>query len=124
VTYSTHLEDLRADARSEVWHRNHPQAKYCVDECGEPCGYLMQDEATDKPYCRIALGAGPLEPLTEWPDGPLRNETCMNHPDRRGWHSSWPLEDANHTSLQLGDLPEDTEDAFEEMRGSGVSEGD
>ncbi len=87
MTYAAYLEDLRADARDEVWHRNHPQAKYCVDECGEPCGYLLQDEATDKPYCRIALGAGPLEPLTEWPDGPLRNETCMNHPDRRGWHA-------------------------------------
>ena len=30
----------------------------------------------------------------------------------------------SHTILQLGDLPEDTEDAFEEMTGSGVSEGD
>ena len=123
MTYAAYLEDLRADARDEVWHRNHPQAKYCVDECGEPCAYLMQDEATDKPYCRIALGAGPLEPLTEWPDGPLRNETCMNHPDRRGWHSSWPAENANNAQ-QLSDLPENPEDAVEEADDGGVSQGD
>ena len=123
MTYAAYLEDLRADARDEVWHRNHPQAKYCVDECGEPCAYLMQDEATDKPYCRIALGAGPLEPLTEWPDGPLRNETCMSYPDRRGWHSSWPAENANNAQ-QLSDLPENPEDAVEEADDGGVSQGD
>lgn len=122
MTYAAYLEDLRADARDEVWYRDHPQAKYCVDECGEPCAYLMQDEATDKPYCRIALGAGPLEPLTEWPDGPLRNETCMSYPNRRGWHSSWPVENANNA--QLSDLPENPEDAVEEADDGGVSQGD
>lgn len=107
MTYTAHLEDLRADAWSEVWELNHPQAKYCVDECGEPCGYLMQDEATDAPYCRIALGAGLLEPLQEWPDGPLRNETCMAYPNRRGWHHSWPVEDANHNVEMTVDAAEE-----------------